>query len=219
MRKLLLSILVVVITVCFSGCGTIVQSNVTRFHQLPSIGAAKTFQFFPDQSQKGSLEYSTYCSRIEQKLSNYGWRVEGNTSALPDYFVYFTYSIDNGTTVSGSMPIFGQTGGGTSYSYGTVNTNNSYGSYSGTTYTPATFGQVGSVPYSQTVYSRNLILTIVDAKSTERNGIVKVFEGRVASRGTTGEVSAVMPTMIEVLFKKFPGISGKSEHVEMGLVD
>jgi hypothetical protein len=118
------------------------------------------------------------------------------------------------------MPIYGQTGGGTSYSSGTVTSGyGGYASYSGTTYTAPTFGQVGSVPYSQKMYGRNLDLSIIDDRRSSKNNVVKVYEGRVASSGSSADIAVVLPTMIEALFKDFPGQSGKTKKLSMPLVE
>jgi hypothetical protein len=149
-------------------------------------------------------------------LNAYGWQQQSNQGAEPDMLVYFGYGIDDGQTVSGSMPLYGQTGGGTSYSYGHVNT--SYGtsaSYSGTTYTAPTYGVVGSIPYSTRIYNRSLWLEILDAKTSTASSPVKVFEGRVQSSGGSSDIAAVLPTMIEALFKNFPGPSGKTETINL----
>jgi len=137
----------------------------------------------------------------KNKLIEYGWILSDSPSNA-DYLVYFTYSIDGGETVSGSMPIYGQTGGGTSYTSGSVTSGyGGYATYSGTTYTPPTFGQVGSVPYTSKMYGRNLELTMIDDKKSSKDNIVKVYEGRVSSRGSSADIAVVLPTMIEALFK------------------
>jgi len=210
-------ILSLVALVIFSGCAS-VQSTTSRFHQLPEKGNGETFAFLPSKSQEGGLEYQAYCDRIKSKLIEYGWIPSDNPSNI-DYLVFFSYSIDGGDTVSGSMPIYGQTGGGTSYSSGTVSSGyGGYASYSGTTYSAPTFGQVGSVPYTTKMYGRNLDLTIIDDRKSSKDNVVKVYEGRVASSGSSADIAVVLPTMIEALFKNFPGQSGKTKKVAMPLV-
>ena len=216
MKKIIL-FAIAVSSVMLSGCGSTVRSNVVRFHQLPSLGAQRSFVITPTESQKGSIEFSTYSNRISQKLAAYGWR---RSDRNPEYVVLVSYGIGDGQTVSGSMPIYGQTGGGTSYTSGTVRSSyGSYGTYSGTTYTQPTFGQTGAIPYTRTQYSRTLLVTIIDEKASQNGNPVKVFEGRVTSSGSSSDVATVMPNMIEALFKKFPGVSGKSEMIEMSFIE
>jgi hypothetical protein len=218
MKNLTAYISILAALLIFSGCAS-VKSTTSRFHQLPEIGNGESFAFLPAQSQEGGLEYQAYCERIKKKLIEYGW-VFSDSPSNADYLVFFTYSIDGGETVSGSMPIYGQTGGGTSYSSGTVTSGyGGYASYSGTTYTAPTFGQVGSVPYSQKMYGRNLDLSIIDDRRSSKNNVVKVYEGRVASSGSSADIAVVLPTMIEALFKDFPGQSGKTKKLSMPLVE
>ncbi len=68
------------------------------------------------------------------------------------------------------------------------------------------------------MYGRNLELTMIDDKKSSKDNIVKVYEGRVSSRGSSADIAVVLPTMIEALFKKFPGQSGKTKKVVMSTV-
>jgi hypothetical protein len=112
---------------------------------------------------------------------------------------------------TGSLPLYGQTGGGTTYhsgsfsSYGSSGYNS--GSFGGTSYKPATFGVVGAMPYSHTVHDRYMLMTIRSRSGTN------VFEGKVNSSGSSSEIAAVLPEMIDSLFTGFPGQSGKTKRV------
>ena len=111
-----------------------------------------------------------------------------------------------------STPIYGQTGGGTTYTSGTVSTySGGYGSYSGTSYTMPTYGVVGSSTSSvqSTVYKRQLAIDIVEASSVDADNPSKVYEGRLNSAGSCGAMTEVMDELIEALFIKFPNDSGR----------
>jgi hypothetical protein len=214
MNKLSVQILSAFLLLLLAGCAT-VRSTVTRFHTLPDVANSEIFQIVPQDSQKGSIEFSVYATEVAKKLTAYGWQQFDKAHSIPDMYVFISYGIDNGQTVTGSAPIYGQTGGGTSYSSGNVY--NSYGSasYSGTTYSAPTFGVVGSETYSARVYTRFLNVDILDAKMSTTNNPVKVFEGRVKSSGTKSDIAEVLPTMIEALFKNFPGPSGKTQTINL----
>ncbi|MEM0965117.1 MAG: DUF4136 domain-containing protein [Verrucomicrobiota bacterium] len=198
-----------------SGCSTVkVKSSTARFHTLPPEGSGQTFLFDPTQSQRGSLEYEAYAELIEEKLIQYGW-VPGTDPEDADYLVVFLYSIDGGETVSGSRPIYGQIGGGISVTSGSVRGPGGRSSFTGTTYTPSTFGQVGSAPYTKEVYGRSFDLSILDNQRSTPEETVIVYEGRVTSRGSAGQLAAVIPTMIEALFLDFPGVSGDAGEVAL----
>lgn len=216
--KTLLTIMLFAIQLMLLGCAHVV-SNVTSFHELPSNGLDRTYKFLPMEGQDGKIEYEVYANRISKKLEGYNYILEKG-SVDPDYFVLFNYGIGGGGTISGSMPIYGQTGGGTSYTSGTVSTNyGGYGSYSGTTYSMPTFGQVGSIPYSIRQHDRVLNLKIISSKESKAGKAKVVYEGRVQSSGSSGEIAVVLPSMIEALFRDFPGNSGKTKRITTELVE
>ncbi len=201
---------VIAFAAALTSCATgRVQSDVTRFHALPPKGNGQTFTI-RSASFNNTLEFGAYASRIASHLQAYGWNQAGPGSA--DYTVILDYKMGGSHERHGSVPIIGQTGGGTTYHSGSVNTFGSYGStsgsYSGTSYTPATFEVVGSDPYSVTVHDRYL-----DMKIRDRGGR-SVFEGRVVSTGRSADIAAVLPQMIDSLFTKFPGESGKTTRIE-----
>ena len=190
-------------------CGSMVKSDVTRFHSLPPTGDGKSFSIQPSSANRPGIEFNTSAGRVAGHLQAYGWRQASYSSA--DYLVTLGYQMGGSSTRSGSIPIFGQTGGGTTYHSGSVNSYGSggsaYGSYSGTSYTPATFGQVGSTPYNVTVHDRFCVVGI------RTKGGQSVFEGRANSTGTSSEISEVLPAMIDSIFTEFPGSSGKTKRV------
>jgi hypothetical protein len=182
---------------------------------LPSKGNGQTFAFLESTDQCNSLEYKAYCKLIIPYLQHYGWNyVESIDDA--DLVVFFYYGIDDGETTPTSIPLFGQKGGGYSTTSGTVTIDTGVtAAYSGFSYTQPTYGQVGMIPYLATSFNREFHMSIIDFKKSSEKSLVKVYEGRVKSRGRSGEISLVLPYMIEVLFKDFPGTSGSSKRVEI----
>lgn len=205
---------VIILAVALTGCMPVV-SDVTRFHDPDNLQPIGTFVVIPYGEQIGSLEYKHYASLISSKLAEYGIEEVGNKDGA-DYAVLFSYGIDNGETVTGSIPIWGQKGGGTTFHSGTVNAlGGGMASYSGTSYAAPEYGIVGATNYSQTVYNRFLDLDIVDLKNSKKNEPAVVFEGKVRSKGKTGSFTAVSECLISALFKEFPGDNGGTERVEM----
>ena len=199
-----------------SGCAS-VRSNVTAFHHLPVDGTGKTFLMVPYESQQGSIEYQTYADRIAAKLHDYGLSTHTSTNEAPDYVVFIDYGLHGSSTVSGSTPIYGQTGGGSSSTHGTIS--GAYGSsnFNAYTYSQPTYGQVGSIPYTRRIHDRHLSLIIINAKKSAKDNIITAYEGRVLSSGSSEEISVVLPSMIEALFRDFPGQSGKTRRITTGL--
>jgi hypothetical protein len=64
------------------------------------------------------------------------------------------------------------------------------------------------MPVSAIHHDRFMTLKISDrSKNT-------VFEGRVTSSGTSSDIAAVLPAVIDSMFTGFPGQSGKFKRVE-----
>lgn len=202
-----LRLLLFVTTFAISACST-VESHVTRFHTLPAVGSGQTFAISPPAGASG-IEFSAYSAQISARLTEYGWKL--SPSGTPDYLVSISYRMGGSHQETGSVPIMGQTGGGTTYHSGSVSSYGSggysSGSFSGTSYQPATFGVVGAIPVNHTMHDRFMTLNITDRAGKS------IFEGRVNSSGTSSDIAAVMPEMIDSLFTGFPGTSGKTKNV------
>jgi hypothetical protein len=193
-----------------------VISNVTSFHNITGTITKRTIKVLPfDKSLESSLQFQNYATTIASYLKQSGFSVAVENQT-PDYVVFVSYGIGSGKTIAESTPVFGQTGGGTTTSSGTVyglGGGSSY--YSGSSYTMPTFGVVGSRTSTSTVFTRNLAIDIVDTSSLKSEKPIKIYEGRVKSIGKCGGVNYVMSEMIESMFRNFPGTSGNSRKVEI----
>ena len=189
-------------------------SNVTSFHNITGTIEKKTVWIKPsDASLVNSLQFQTYAKTIASYLVQYGFSVALENQA-PDYVVFVSYGIGPGKTITKSMPVFGAMGGGTTTNSGTVYGTDGNIRYSGESYTMPTYGVVGSRTSTQTQFTRNLAIDIVDASSLVNPAKpIKIYEGRVQSTGKCGGVNYVMSEMIESMFRNFPGRSGTSRQV------
>ncbi|KAA0888135.1 DUF4136 domain-containing protein [Oryzomonas rubra] len=151
-----------------------------------------------------SLEFARYKTKFEEKLADKGYSIASNPSEA-QFIAFVSYGIDTGKNANVSTPIFGQTGGGTSYSYGSVGGT----SFSGTSYSMPTYGVVGSINSSVAIYTRAIALDIVDAASLKAGHAVKVYEARAKSSGTCSVMAGVFEEILEALFTEFPGENGK----------
>ena len=115
------------------------------------------------------------------------------------------YGVSGSTTKTGSVPICGQTGGGTTTSHsGSFNT---YG-YGGSNMVhilevpiliPA-YGIVGSQSYSYTHYQRYFMMKIID-KINEKP---KPYETKVASEGSNVQFGPVAECIFDAALENFP---------------
>ncbi|PLX62146.1 DUF4136 domain-containing protein [Sedimenticola selenatireducens] len=211
MRKLFILILCLTF---LSGCMGIVRTTTTTFHGKGHEQRGSIFVAAADAQVNGSLEFSHYKQLVEEKLITIGYTLSP-TAEKADFIALVAYGIDNGKTSIVSTPIFGQTGGGTTYSSGSVYGYGGSASYSGTSYTMPTYGIVGSSTSSQTEYTRAIALDIVDAKSIESGKPEKLYEMRARSTGSCSSINGVFDEILEAMFKSFPGDSGKSQTIEV----
>ncbi len=129
-----------------------------------------------------------------------------------EYLVSINYTVGKGRTVTGSRPIYGQTGGGRKYTTGTFSGRDGYSSYRGIAYATPTYGVVGSAPYTRTTYAREFTLDIVEKKNSRR-----VFQGRVTSVGSNSNFATVSRCMFNAMFEGFPGENGATKKSEVDL--
>ncbi|MCW0234262.1 MAG: DUF4136 domain-containing protein [Ferrovibrio sp.] len=202
-----------------TGCVPKVGTDVSRFPNttLPTDLSGKTFVFMPLDSQKGSMEYETHAALISGYLEKLGWR-RTNDVKNADYAVAFSYGQGNPQTSTTEIPIYGQTGGGVSYTNGAVNAygaggGSAFGNYNATTYTPPTYGVFGSSTQTTTHYTRFLDTQIYDwKKSIADNKLAGVWEAKATSTGSNSSFAAVSKCMVQAVFTEFrkPGTENVS---------
>ena len=205
-----------ILPLLLNSCGAMMMgANVSVFHNLPKSSGEMKFAFLPLEDQKSSLEYETYKKMIQEKLLRNHFKEVPMKNA--DLLISFMYSIGEGATHNYSYPIYGQTGGGQASTHGTVYSGGRSGSYSGTTTVSPTYGVVGSGSGSITTYLRKLSLNMIDRKQYQNGEIKSVYESNLSSRGSSSQIAAVMPTMIEAMFKDFPMESGSTKSYTLPL--
>lgn len=191
-----------------SGCAGFIRSDISVFHEIPSTFTGATYAVIPFKEQEGSLEHKTYERAVKRELDAKGFKEVPIENA--EIVIFLSYGIDTGKEVVESYPIIGQTGVSSSHTSGTLYSYGGYGTYSGTTtYTP-TYGVVGTGVTSSTEYTRFFKLDLLDKKALTEKQIKKLYEAKVISRGSSRQLSAVLPTMIKALFEDFPGKSGST---------
>jgi len=177
-----------------AGCSS-VNADVTVF-RTADVLQPNTFNIIPRGELADSLEAQTYADMVAAKLSERGWTRAPNG----DVTVAFGFAIDDGTTTVTSRPVIGQTGGGSSTTFGTVSGGGGFATYSGTTYSSPTYGVVGSRQVVETNYERVFVMNMYQTV-----GGKKIYESTVRSTGSSGSFSAVAQCLVDALFQDFPG--------------
>ena len=190
----------------------------TIYHNLSLEQKGDVFISAFQKEVNDSLEFKNFRQMIEQKLAQNGYSIVSEASAS-DLTLLVSYGIDSGDTQThvGSVPVFGQTGGGYTTHTGSLYGTGSFGSYSGSSYTMPTFGVVGSSAYSYqtTTFTRNLAVDILTTGSMSSSKPEKVFEGRIVSRGCSSQIAEVMPYLLEAMFQDFPSSNGEVKSIEV----
>lgn len=203
-----------VIATLLSGCMQTVTTK-TVFYS-PDHSSRGSIAIIPvDKSIASSLSFQPKETFLGAQLEKQGYKVVDSDSQ-PEFIAFISYGVDGGKETIDSIPIFGQTGGGTSYHSGTVNSfGGGFGSYSGTSYSMPTYGIVGSSTVSSTEYSRHLDIDIVDANSIDGTTPKKRYEIRAKSKGSCPTIEAVFKGMVDAIFQEFPGENGKTITVSL----
>lgn len=208
-----IKILVVALTIVgLAGCGKRVQTTKTVYQGDGHLVRGTISVVAVDPKVNDSLSFGEKKKTIENELIKQGYSPV-SIDQNPTFTAFVSYGIDNGKTEVSSVPIFGQTGGGTTYHSGSVNSYGSYGSYSGSSYTMPTYGVVGSSTVSSTYYSRNVDIDIVLTSSLSDAKPKKMYEIRAKSVGSCSSIDGVFDVIIEAVFKEFPGENGKTNRV------
>lgn len=125
-----------------------------------------------------------------------------NNPSEAEFTALVAYGIDEGKSGVVSTPIFGQTGGGATFtSYGT------------SSYTMPSYGVVASSTNSVTTYTRAIALDIVKTETFKAGQPKKIFELRAKSIGTCSVISGVFEEILESIFQDFPGQNGKARKI------
>jgi len=189
-------LLLAVTLLCLTGCASVTPTTVTRFHQLAPQTNPRTFTV----SVTDSLEARQYAHLISRELEARGWI---RTSRNPLYTVHFDCGISAPRQVQFARPIYGETG----VQFTTVvgSSRRRHATTIAQTYTFPSYGMVGTLPATETVYDSYLNVIITDAQNRH------LFEGRSQTTGTTPALNAVMPALVQAMFREFPGKSGETK--------
>ena len=201
MKSLLSAFILAVITL-LAGCGTMIRSDVTTFHEWPDALPDKSYVFERTKEQNDSLEYRNYENLVRKELNRLGF-TEAPSGTRPALKVAIRYSID-GRDVREVYPVVVHP---YPYWYGPA-----WRGYYGPFYDPFWFSPpiVERRVSQYQLFNRQLHIALSRMSDNK-----KLFETTVVSEGTNGSLAAVMPYMIRAAFTEFPGKSGVPRRVEL----
>lgn len=211
---------IVFVSLMVSGCGSVSKSVRNEFEgdfrsKQPvscdvrsymadgaRIKPSARYSIYIPSDRSGDLEYQHYVKLLGRFLNRHGWASAPTKDA--DYIVVMNFDIDGGRSEfrSYSTPMYGViSGGGVQHHSGTISSlSGGTVRYSGQTWTPPTYGQTGtkSVTQSHRVYTRHLVLDVINRSESERrkNSVVESTI-KVRSEGSAGDIAAVMPFLMD----------------------
>lgn len=201
-----ISLLAALLSGCATGPNTWgIEVATTVLHGEGSAERGTIALIPVNQEQADSLLYQQVAGRALRLLALQGYQPVNNPSEAK-FIGVLTYGIDTGRTSVTSAPVYGQVGGGTTFSSGTVYSGTNRSTFSGYTSTIPQYGVVGSRTYSSTNFTREANLDIFVNNATPGK---KVFEVRAKSTGSCGNLTVVAPGLVEGMLGAFPGESGK----------
>jgi hypothetical protein len=199
----------VICLVLLEGCAVgppQVTTKTTSFLAPGFASSGTLFVMAADTAIAQSLEFASYKSRFEAKFASKGYTiVQQSTEA--QLVAIVSFGIDDGQSSTVSAPLFGQTGGGTTYSSGTVYGSGGSATYSGSTYSMPKFGVVGTTTDSVTTFTRVIAIDVYESGGEKPS---KIYEARAKSTGSCNVFAAVFESILEAMFLSFPGESGKT---------
>lgn len=200
--KRLLSACIVAVSTLLAGCGTIIRSDVTTFHEWPDTLPDKSYVFERTKEQNDSLEYRNYENLVRTELNRLGF-AEAPSGTRPALKAAISYSID-GRDVREVYPVVLHP---YPYWYGPA-----WRGYYGPFYDPFWFGPpiVEQRVSQYQLFNRQLRVSLARMSDSK-----KLFETTVVSEGTNGSLATVMPYLIRSAFAEFPGKSGVPRRIEL----
>ena len=158
------------------------------------------------------MEFRSYANLVSDQLVAHGWRQQSFNTA--DVAVFLQYQISQGREVAFSYPVFGPVPFGPATTTGRISTSGSASTFTATTHQNTAVGVVGTGSGSRVDYDRAVQLTMYSAPAyRESKRMERLYEATIRSSGTTGDLAAVMPTLVRGLLQDFPGASGGSRSV------
>jgi hypothetical protein len=165
------------------------------------------------------FEFREYAGYIRRGLSQENF-VEATSFEFADLAIFVSYGIGDSKdqNFSYSLPVYGQTGGGT-YTYsGTVSSRYGTSTTRGTAYQQPSYGVVGSQQFSgnYTTHLRRLVVEAIDLRvyRTE-NKSVSVWRTEVMSRGESGDLRLVFPVLVVAAAPHFGRNTGQQILMEI----
>jgi hypothetical protein len=165
------------------------------------------------------LRFQEFSRYIKRSLAQQGLR-EANDFESANIAIFFGYGIGDpqDTPFSFSLPIYGQTGGGTSTFSATTYGSRGYSTTHGSISSMPTYGIVGSQSFSGTItrYFRYLVMDCFDLDVYRQNKTMQpIWKTIVTSSGRSGDLREVFPVLVTASVPYIGTNTGKQIRVDI----
>lgn len=204
-----------------SGCATGFPAQVSRYQAMPAPAGQSFFVVPMDPRLNGSLEFQRFGGYVAQAMAAQGY-TPATSAQGASLIVNVGYAVDQGTTEYQSDPFNSGYGGYGGYGgFGRGGFGIGLGGSFGRPYY-SRYGGIHSAFYygwddpfwygggrggieSYTVFKSNLDVDIRRAADRQ-----SVFEGHARARSETGDLTRIVPNLVEAMFTGFPGRNGET---------
>ena len=192
MKKVLL---ILPFVFCVFGCGTSYQVGINGYSASGEdlqLLQTSSICVVADTNAPNPLLDKEIANKIQKLLNQKGYSHAPVDKA--NLYLFFEYGIDSGERMTGALPMY--QGGGTA-------TASTFYSYGGSSYsTVQTPGYTTYVPYSYTVYTRWLKLSLFDSSFIEHK-VDPLWIGTITSSGRSSDLREVINYMLVCAFDHF----------------
>jgi len=177
-----------------AGCAARYDVEISGFAisgQSLGLPAVSTIGVVEDSNATNPFFEKEIAVKIQKLLGTKGFSTAGTE---PDYYLLFSYGIDSGTGDIVTVNVAGTCGGKPYSRISTIHTP-PYTTY---------------VPYSATVYTRWLVLRLIDGRAYRKaKEIVPVWIGEITSVGAGSDLRETINYMLVAAFEHFGENTGK----------
>jgi len=197
------------LAICLSGCGPTCIVGVNSINS-EVVTHKKHYLLLPgnENTSEKDLQFQEYATYIHRALKANGFVQASKEDA--QVIIFATYGIGEpmAQNYSFSLPVYGQTGGGTSYFTGQSYGSGGHSSFSGSAYSPPQYGVVGSQTFSGNyiTYNRYIVLDAYDADTLRKSKgetLEQAWITIVNSRGRTGDLREMLPVLVSASYQHF----------------
>jgi hypothetical protein len=223
LKKAVAAVLVGAATVGLTGCATGFPTKVTRFQAMPAP-QGQSFYIVPgaEEVNRGGLEFSRYAGLVAQHLQAQGY-APATSAQQATMIVRLDYGVDRGIDRVVEDPFvrsrfydpFYSPRLGVWYGRPYYSRFGYYGRYRSPFYygwdDPFWFGG-GLSSYRE--YRSELEMDIYNRVTQQ-----PLFEGKAVARSTTGDLTRLVPNLVQAMFTNFPGRNGETVRITVPPAD